>query len=615
MARSAAALCAFGASVLLAGPGALPSSSAAWGAARRDWPGGIAVVGYRSPQALQRALARFPGRIVQLVPALRVAEVRPQGALARFAAGVARLPGIAYVERLALRASHAEPALAPNFSAGPLGQPYEWQYAATREDAVPESVLRAASGVTIAVVDTGADLTAPDLAAKAPAAYDVKAGSTDVPDTNGHGTVVASLAAGSVSNGEGIAGFGGDAKLLVIRAAPDGAFSDVDEATAIVYAVDHDAKVINLSLGGPETSQAERNAVDYAVSHGVLLVAAAGNDSGDVGLVEYPAALLQPLGSNGRGGLGLSVAASDARGGRASFSVAGSWISLAAPGDHVLGDLSSTAPASAYPRVQLPGSSAGLYGFASGTSFAAPEVAGAAALVWAANPSLSAGEVAEILRHTASGHGSWNPEIGYGVIDVAAAVAKAQSLIPPLVTLKGERTDRRVVLSWIGQSAASYRLSVNEDRGPQRVLLPATTDTSAWYSLTPGHVYSFTVATLDATGSPTASSAPFTVALVRAQAQLSLSASRTEGAHPLAVDFTAVLRSRDASVPADSRVLVLESFDGRVWHSADRAGTSSHGRATWSVTLGPGSYRIRARFRGADDLAAATSRPIALTVS
>src|SRR5437868_3326809 len=82
--------------------------------------------------------------------------------------------------------------------------------------------------------------------------------------------------AGSVTNGEGIAGFGGDARLIVIKAGPgDGSFSDVDESNAIVYAVDHGARIINLSLGGPATSTTERKAIDYATSHGALVVAAA----------------------------------------------------------------------------------------------------------------------------------------------------------------------------------------------------------------------------------------------------------------------------------------------------------------------------------------------------
>ena len=82
----------------------------------------------------------------------------------------------------------------------------------------------------------------------------------------------------------------------------DGTFTDVDEAAGIVYAVDHGAKVVNLSVGGPETSFTERRAIDYAVAHGTLLVAAAGNERESGNPAEYPAALLQPVGSNGVGG-------------------------------------------------------------------------------------------------------------------------------------------------------------------------------------------------------------------------------------------------------------------------------------------------------------------------
>ena len=104
-----------------------------------------------------------------------------------------------------------------------------------------------------------------------------------------------------------------------------------------------------------------------------------------------------------------------------------SWISLAAPGQSVFADVSALSSPRLYPRSLLPGSRAGLYGYASGTSFAAPQVAGAAALVWAAGPGLTAQQVAAILEQTASGAGAWSPELGYGVLDAAAAVALAQS--------------------------------------------------------------------------------------------------------------------------------------------------------------------------------------------
>ena len=141
--------------------------------------------------------------------------------------------------------------------------------------------------------------------------------------------------------------------------------------------------------------------------------------------VEYPAALLQPVGSKGRGGWGLSIGATTKAGRRASFSNSGSWISLVAPGEDVFGAISSYSKTRDWPRYALPGSSHGLFGFASGTSFAAPQVAGAAALVWAANPALGRDQVAWILKHTASGNGRWTRGLGYGVLDVGRAVATA----------------------------------------------------------------------------------------------------------------------------------------------------------------------------------------------
>jgi subtilisin family serine protease len=261
-------------------------------------------------------------------------------------------------------------------------------------------VLRAATGVEIAVIDTGADVSVPEIAAKTAGAYDVRTGTSDVRDANGHGTFVASIAAA----------YGGAARLLVIKAgSSSGAFTDDTESAAIRYAVAHGARIINLSIGGPSTSKTERAAIRYAVVHGVLVVTAAGNDHGMGNPVEYPAALLQPVGSNGAGGSGLVVAASE-QGARAGFSGSGSWISLAAPGVDVYGAFGG-----------------GRYGRGSGTSFAAAEVSGAAALVWAANPLLTARRVARILEQTASGHGAWTPDLGYGVVDAAAAVARAQT--------------------------------------------------------------------------------------------------------------------------------------------------------------------------------------------
>jgi len=235
-----------------------------------------------------------------------------------------------------------------------------------------------AQPLTIAIVDTGANVRVPAIAATRPLTYDVRTRSRDVRDLNGHGTVVASIAARS----------SGGARLLVIRAgSSSGAFSDANEAVAIRYAVDRGARIINLSLGGPRTSTAERAAVRYAVAHGVLIVAAAGDDYAN--RPEYPAALL--------GADGLAVAAVTTDGTRALFSNTGPWVSVAALGEH-------------------------------GTSFATPLVSGAAALVWAANPRLTARQVVGLLQETASGRGVRTQELGFGVVDVSAAVARARSL-------------------------------------------------------------------------------------------------------------------------------------------------------------------------------------------
>jgi len=567
----------------------------------------ITVVGYSSEAALRRAVAQSGARVVRRIRALHAAVLRTPPAAALLLDG---LRGIRYSESPVLRRELVDPAVAP---APVPGGAYEWQYAATRENLVPAGVSRAASAITVAVIDTGADVSSPDLAAKTPTTWSVRSHSTDVTDYYGHGTFVSSLAAGSSTNAEGVAGFGGDVKLLAVQAAaPDGSISDVDESAAIVYAVDHGAKIINMSFGGPSSSSTEQSAIAYAAAHGVLLVAAAGNSGQSGNQPSYPAALLQPLGSNGVGGIGLAVAASSLSGARAFFSNYGSYISLAAPGENVFGALSSSADPSYWPRQSLPGSVAGIYGYGSGTSFSSPEVAGAAALVWAANPALRATDVAEILKQSASGHGGWNQDTGYGILDAAAAVARAQgtTVAVPTVSLGGTRSGLRLRLSWSSPGAVSYRLSVSRDGGAPQILLGSTPATMTSFKLEPGHSYSFTVMASDAYGLTTTST-PYAITLPYSAVKLDLRAS------PLANKQTRLLglfAPASKSVALGGRKLALESFDGHAWHRFAAASTGKTGIATWTLTLRRGSYRIRASYAGADDLAPATSRPVTLRV-
>src|SRR6266550_2621277 len=163
------------------------------------------VLTYRSPQALKTLLARTGFKVKRNLPALHAVEVTGSTVGSRT---VARYPNS--------QPQSTEPAVRDMYW---VGVPYEWEYTAARVDQVPDSILRAAANFKIAVVDTGVDLRQPDIAAKNPQVYSVihPKNRRDVRDYYGHGTFVASLAAGSVTNGEGIAGFGGDAQLLCVQ--------------------------------------------------------------------------------------------------------------------------------------------------------------------------------------------------------------------------------------------------------------------------------------------------------------------------------------------------------------------------------------------------------------
>ena len=162
---------------------AMPGSSRSAPEARSS---GSAVVSYASEGALRQALERHPARVMRRIPALGVVELRPAGEPARFALEIAREPGITRVEQTATRRSAAEPSLTASPDAA-----FQWQYAATHSDLVPDAVTHATAGITIAVIDTGADLAAPDLAAKTPLTYNVRTRNAAVSDPNGHGTFVA----------------------------------------------------------------------------------------------------------------------------------------------------------------------------------------------------------------------------------------------------------------------------------------------------------------------------------------------------------------------------------------------------------------------------------------
>jgi len=183
----------------------------------------------------------------------------------------------------------------------------------------------------------------------------------------------------------------------------------------------------------------------------------------------------------------------------------------------------------------------------------------------------------------------------------------------PAVDLGGTRSGLRVTLSWSSPGAFSYRLSVSRDSSTPQTLLASTTATGSSYRLDPGHSYSFTVTATDAYGL-TVVSKPYVVVLPYSAVKLDLRASSLVGRKQLTTRLQGIFNPAGKDVPRGDRKLFLESFDGHSWHRFAVASTSRTGVATWTVTLRRGSYWIRARYAGAEDLAPATSRVVTLRV-
>ena len=297
------------------------------------------------------------------------------------------------------------------------------------------------AGQVIAVVDSGVDLQHPDLAGKlVPGAtfvgcaengpcgdgdWESNPKASGEPDP--HGTHVAGIAAAVTNNERGIAGVAPDAQIMPVKVlgSEGGTFAEI--GAGIRWATDNGADVINMSLGAIPGAQAleitglERDAteaIDYANSKGVVVVAAAGND--------YASICGSPSFNDGA----LCVTATDRNEVRASYSnfaVKPDLMTVAAPGGQGLiscaEDIISTVPLGAEEYCPK---HAGYDNYA-GTSMATPHVAGVAALLTAQGRSNTA--VYDILMDTARKPGTtvrgvYDPVYGYGIVDAAAAVAQ-----------------------------------------------------------------------------------------------------------------------------------------------------------------------------------------------
>ena len=409
-----------------------PDAGAASGQVSPD----VTVVAAFAPGAAHAAsvAAAAMGRSARAEPAGRYVASVPASQAAAAVAKLRAEPGVQYAEVAhpvhamdsANDPCYTAPGCTADNSALPVSQGYLQTIGAPQAWSVSKG-----DGVTVAVLDTGVDAVHPDLIGKIVRQTDVcgadpQCGDPTATDDNGHGTHVAGILAADTNNQTGVASLGWNVKIddyKVLDQNGNGYTADVD--SAIYDAVARGDRVINLSLANYSCQQSpndcgpdpdEQAAVEFAVAHNVVVVAAAGNGlaglPGDNGLT-YPASYPGVLG----------VAATDDQGVVAPYSQWGQAANIAAPGDEQNPNTGGTGGLGIVSTWI-----GGGYHVDIGTSMSAPQVAAAAALVISHQPSLSSVQVAQLLQTSAGGTSGGKP-INGGLLNVPAALFEAD--LPP----------------------------------------------------------------------------------------------------------------------------------------------------------------------------------------
>jgi len=305
------------------------------------------------------------------------------------------VPPVPRADTGTVRSSSEQASITPNDK---LYAKYQWNLPMIDTN-LGWTISKGAKDVIVGIVDTGVDLTHPDLSDHLIPGYNIVDDNTRPQDDVGHGTHVAGVISAIVNNNRGVAGMTWMNPVMPVKVLDSsGAGSTYAVARGIIWATDHGAKVINMSLGNYADANFLHDAIKYAFDHDVVLIAASGNDNTDK--PGYPAAYPEVL----------AVAATDANKNKAPFSNYGDYIDVAAPGVNI---------ASTFPDNQ--------YAALSGTSMASPHVTALAALIRSANPSLKNTEVMDIIRQSAQdlGPNGKDPYYGYGQIDVENALRLA----------------------------------------------------------------------------------------------------------------------------------------------------------------------------------------------
>src|SRR3954452_23864934 len=396
------ALCA---RMLAVGAAASPAISSAGPRRAHAAPQTVRVLVKLRRGAAERSLARVVqdvgGKRGRILRHLHVVVVHvPRRNVWRLVSRLQRLPSVRYVERNrgslriagsgSLQAVPSDPYWSAQWGAALVDAPTAW------------AVTRGSAGVVVAVLDTGVDVSQPDLQGALVPGYDFVNHDADPSDDHGHGTGTAGMVAARADPrlggyGPGRSGLCPQCSVMPVKVAnATGQATELDVASGITWAADHGARVINLSLGGTFGATVA-DAVRYATAKGTLVVAAAGNNGNSNPF--YPAA------SPGA----LSVAATQPDDVLYAWSNFGPWVAVAAPG------------------CDLTTARGGQYGEVCGTSAATPVVAGIAALAISYAPGASVEAIRTAVTSTA------HPVAGvtYGRVDVAAALGALGATFQP----------------------------------------------------------------------------------------------------------------------------------------------------------------------------------------
>ena len=400
----------------------------------------VRAVGSRAEQTLAQVGAERTGEL----SALGVERWQiPAGQEIALAKKLNALPDVEYAEPNYLVWAHLTP-----------DDPYyslQWSHTVINSPAAWD-LTTGSSAVTVAVIDTGVDLQNAELQGRLIGGHDYVNNDDDPDDDHWHGTHVAGVIAATGNNHQGIAGMAWQTLIMPMKVLnSEGSGTDADTAEAITDAVDHGADIINISLGGVDESQTLYNAVKYAYNHGVLVVASGGNcgnssfarngcDYQDQAI--YPAAYDTEV---------FAVAATSDYDVIATFSNRGDYIDVSAPGTDIYSTVLNDH-----------------FGWASGTSQAAPHVSGLAALLLAIDPTLTAQEIQTHIETSAVdlGNTGWDPDYGAGRINASGTLEHATiTLLPPdLLAIDNADRDGNFRVDWSDVTyATGYTLEEDDN--------------------------------------------------------------------------------------------------------------------------------------------------------